>query len=173
MTTIANNWLVPSADPLNKPLYVATYYKSANQVITTSGATDISFDRQSSHNNTGGYITHATTSNTKDFVVVQPGLYLLEWNASILGTSSTSTDLLKQLSIDITRAPLVEQVTITQNASIPTARNYGQSVSATFYLQAGDVINCRVVNTFTGTISVLGFVNTFDLNTWFTWTFIR
>jgi hypothetical protein len=100
-------------------------------------------------------------------------LYQLEFNASILSTSSASTDLLKQISIDITRSPFVEQVTITQNTSIPSARNYGQSVNATFYLQAGDVINCRVVNTFTGTASVLGFLNTFDLNTWFTWTFIR
>ena len=170
MSFIGNNWLVPSADPLNKPLYVATYYKTVNQVLN-NGATDITFNAESSHNNTGGYITHVT--NSKDFVVVQSGLYQLEWNASISGTSSSSTDLLKQISIDITRAPLVEQVTITQNASIPTARNYGQSVNATFYLVAGDVINCRVINSHTGTASALGFLNVFDLNTWFTWTFIR
>jgi hypothetical protein len=170
MSTIGNNWIVQSADPSFRPLYVATYYKSANQSLT-SGATDITFNGESFHNNTGGYITHAT--NSKDFIVVQSGLYQLEWNASILGTSSTSTNLLKQLSIDITRSPLLEQVTIAQNTSIPTGVNYGQSVNATFYLQAGDVINCRIVNTFTGTAFALGFVNVFDLNTWFTWTFIR
>jgi hypothetical protein len=155
--------------PVNN-LFIAQYYKSANQTLN-NGATDITFNRTQPWNNTGGYITH--TSGSKDFVVQQSGLYHLEWNASILGISSTSTDLLKQLTIDITRPPLVEQVTITQNASIPTARNYGQSVSGTFYLVSGDVINCRVVNTHTGPASVLGLSNAFDLNTWFTWKYIQ
>lgn len=155
--------------PVNN-LFIAQYYKSANQTLN-SGATDITFDRAQPWNNTGGYIRH--TSGSKDFIVQQSGLYYLEWNASILGVSSTSTDLLKQLTIDITRPPLVEQVTIAQNASIPTARNYGQSVSATFYLVSGDIINCRVVNTHTGTASVLGLLSAFDLNTWFTWKYIQ
>ena len=155
--------------PVNN-LFIGQYYKSANQVLV-SGATDITFDLTQTWNNTGGYITH--TNGSTDFVVVQSGLYQLEWNATIVGASSASTDLLKQLSIDITRSPLVEQVTIAQNTSIPTARNYGQNVSGTFYLVSGDVINCRVVNTFTGTASVSGFVNTFDLNTWFTWKYIQ
>jgi hypothetical protein len=159
------NFVVP---PNN--FYIAQYYKSSNQNLT-SGPTDITFDLTQTWNNTGGYITH--TNGSKDFTVVQSGLYKLEWNASILGSSSTSTDLLKQISIDITRPPLVEQVTIVQNASVPTARNYGQSVTCTFYLVAGDVINCRVNDIFSGTASALGFVNTFDLNTWFTWTFIN
>jgi hypothetical protein len=155
--------------PVNN-LYIAQYYKSASQNLT-SGATDILFDLTQTWNNTGGYITH--TIGSKDFTVVQSGLYQLEWNASILGSASASSFLLKQLSIDITRPPLAEIVTITQNASIPSASNYGQSVSATFYLVTGDVINCRVVNSFTGTASVLGFTNTFDLNTWFTWKYIQ
>lgn len=171
MSSIGNNWLVPGADPSFRPLYVATYYKSANQSLT-SGATDITFNGESSHNKTGGYITHVNGS--KDFVVAISGLYNLEFNASILGASSTSTNLLKQLSIDITRPPLAEQVTIAQNTSIPSGSNYGQSVNATFYFQVGDVINCRVVNFFTsGSAAAIGIVNVFDLNTWFTWTFIR
>jgi hypothetical protein len=153
--------------PVNN-LYVAQYFKSANQTLT-SGSTDITFDREQPWNNSGSYITH--TSGTTDFVVNKTGLYQLEWNVSI--TASNSTDILKQISIDITRSPIVEQVTVTQNASMPNGRNYGQSVSATFYLVVGDVINCRVVNTFTGTApTVLGLTNTFDLNTWFTWKYI-
>jgi hypothetical protein len=121
-------------------------------------------------NNTGGYITH--TNGSTDFIVQQTGLYQLEFNATI--TAATWTDILKQISIDITRSPLTEQVTIAQNASIPTARNYGQSVSVIFYLVTGDIINCRVVNTYTsGTPQAVGFTNTFDLNTWFTWKFIN
>lgn len=155
--------------PVNN-LFVAQYYKSVNQNLT-SGATDITFDLTQSWNNTGGYITH--TNGTTNFTVAKEGLYQLEWNASILGSASASTSLLKQLSIDILRPPLAEQITIAQNASIPTTANYGQSVSATFYLVTGDVINCRVVNTFTGTASALGFTNTFDLNTWFSWKYIQ
>ena len=154
--------------PVNN-LFIGQYYKSANQVLV-SGSTDITFDREQTWNNTGSYITH--TSGSTDFVVQKSGLYQLEWTVTI--TSATWTDLLKQISIDITRSPLVEQVTIAQNASIPTGRNYGQSVSGTFYLLTGDVINCRVVNTFTsGTSSALGFTTTFDLNTWFTWKYIQ
>jgi len=157
------NYLVPQNN-----LFIGQYYKSANQALT-SGSTDITFNREQPWNNTGGYITHV--SGSTDFVVRQSGLYQIEWNVSI--SSATWTDLLKQISIDIQRSPIVEQVTITQNASIPTGRNYGQSVSGTFYLLTGDIINCRVVNTFTsGTPSALGFTNTFDLNTWFTWKYI-
>lgn len=155
--------------PVND-FYMAQYYKSVNQALAT-GATDITFDLTQPWNNTGGYITHV--NGTKDFTVQQPGLYQLEWNVSILGTTSASTDLLKQISIDITRPPLTEQVTIAQNTSIPTARNYGQSVSCNFFLLTGDIINCRIVNTFTGTASVAGITNTFDLNTWFTWKYIH
>lgn len=155
--------------PVNN-VYIAQYYKSANQGLSI-GATDLTFNLTQPWNNTGGYITHV--NGTTDFTVVKSGLYQLEFNATINGTSSTSTDLLKQISIDITRSPLVEQVTIAQNASIPSARNYGQSVTGTFYLVAGDVINCRVVNSFAGTAAVAGLTNTFDLNTWFTWKYIQ
>jgi hypothetical protein len=161
---MSGNYVVPVNN-----LYVAQYFKSANQTLA-SGATDITFDLEQPWNNSGSYITHP--SGTTNFVVNKTGLYQLEWNATI--TASNSTDILKQLSIDITRAPIVEQITVAQNASIPNGRNYGQSVSATFYLVAGDVINCRVVNTFQGvtTPSVLGITNTFDLNTWFMWKYI-
>jgi hypothetical protein len=161
---MSGNYVVPVNN-----LYVAQYFKSANQTLA-SGSTDITFDREQPWNNSGSYITH--TSGTTNFVVNKTGLYQLEWNVSIFGINSTSTDLLKQISIDITRSPIVEQVTITQNASIPTARNYGQSVSASFYLVVGDVINCRVVNTHNGPASVIGLTNTFDLNTWFMWKYI-
>lgn len=152
-------------------LFTAQYYKSTNQNLV-SGANDITFDSTQPWNDTGGYITHP--NNTPNFTVVIPGLYQLEWNISVLGSGSTSSTLLKQISIDITRSPLIEQVTIAQNALISTGSNYGQSLSATFYLEAGDVINCRVVNTFTGTATVLGKTGgSFDLNTWFTWRFIK
>jgi hypothetical protein len=162
---MSGNFVVP---PVGDAMYYAQYYKSDTQALL-NGATDIWFDLTQSWNNTGGYITSNGITN---FTVVQTGLYHLEFNVTILG--ATWTDLLKQISIDITRSPLTERVTIVQNASIPSSRNYGQSLSAMFYLIAGDVINCRVVNTYTGgTPTVQAFNNSFDLNTWFAWKFIQ
>jgi hypothetical protein len=151
-------------------VYQATYYKSANQNLT-NGATDLTFDEEGSWNNSNGLITH--TSGSTDFVVVQAGLYQLEFNVTIFSNGAGWTNLLKQISVDITRSPTAEVVTIAQNGSMPTASNYGQSLCSTFSLEAGDVINCRVVNTFTsGTPTAQGVTNTIDLNTWFTWRYV-
>ena len=151
-------------------IYQSTYYKSANQNLV-NGATDITFDLTGTWNNDGGYITHV--NGTTDFIVVQTGLYQLDWNVSILGTGVTWTDVLKQISVDITRSPNAETLYIGQNSSISTGRNYAQSLSSSLYLVAGDVINCRVVNSFTaGTPAAQGVTNTSDLNTWFSWRFL-
>lgn len=155
-------------------VFQATYYKSGNQNLSAppSSATDITFDLTGAWNNDGGYITHV--NGTTAFTVVQSGLYQLEWNASIQATGSAWTSLLKQISIDITRGA-VENVTIAQNTSIPSGSNYAQNLCSTFNLVAGDVINCRVVNSYTaGTPQALGYTvaNPIDLNTWFSWRFI-
>ena len=151
-------------------VYQATYYRSAQQNLT-SGATDLTFDEEAAWNNDNGYITH--TGGTAAFTVVQAGLYQLEFNATIIANGSTWTNLLKQISVDITRAPTPEFVTIAQNGSMPSNTNYGQSLCSTFNLEAGDVINCRVSNTYaTGTPYAQGVTNTIDLNTWFTWRYV-
>jgi hypothetical protein len=153
------------------PIYQATYYKSANQNLT-SGATDITFDLSGAWNNDGGYITH--TDGTTAFTVVEAGLYQLEWFAGVLANGAAwTTATNKTVSIDITRSPGSEQVVITDSALIATGSNYNQTISSTFNLEAGDVINCRIVNTFTGgPPQALAVANTFDLNTWFTWRFV-
>ena len=152
-------------------VFQATYYKSAVQNLT-SGATDITFDLSGSWNNENGYITH--TEGTADFTVVQAGLYQLEWFAGVLANGATwTTATNKSVSIDITRSPGTEQVVITDSALIATGSNYNQTVCSTFNLEAGDVINCRIVNTFTGgPPQALGVTNTIDLNTWFTWRYV-
>lgn len=151
-------------------VYQATYYKSALQNLT-SGSTDLTFDEEATWNNDNGYITH--TGGTADFTVVQAGLYQLEFNATIIANGSTWTNLLKQISVDITRSPAPEIVTIAQNGSMPSNTNYGQSLCSTFNLEAGDVINCRVSNTYaTGTPYAQGVTNTIDLNTWFSWRYV-
>ena len=152
-------------------VYQATYYKSVNQNLT-SGSTDLTFDVEGSWNNSNGLITHS--SGSTDFVVVQAGLYQLEFNATVIANGSTNTvSTQKLLSVDITRSPTAEVVTIQQNTTIASGLTYGQSLCSTFNLEAGDVINCRVLNTFTGgPAQAVGVTNTIDLNTWFTWRYV-
>lgn len=154
-------------------VYMATYYKSVNQALTGpngAGNTDITFDLSGAWNNTNGYITH--TDGTNDFVVVHTGLYHLEFNANIIATGVAWTGS-KSICIDITRSPIAEQAVIEQRATQNSGTDYGQSVSTTFYLVAGDVINLRIFNIYTaGTPYAKGVLNTFDLNTFFTWRFL-
>ena len=124
-----------------------------------------------SWNNTGGYITHV--NGTTSFTVVQTGVYFLEFNASVNGAGVAWTGS-KSVSIDVTRSPTAEQAVIEQTATINSGVTYGQSVSTTFYLVAGDVINLRIFNIYTSVTQPLarGLANTFDLNTFFSWRYI-
>lgn len=155
-------------------VYQATYYKSAIQNLV-SGSNDITFDLTGSWNNTGGYITHVNGTNT--FNVVQTGLYQMEFNA-LINSSGAIWDLLtnKNIAIDITRTltpPVSEQGVIANTSLQASGVNYAQSVNGSYYLISGDVINLRLVNTFTGgPPQVQPLQNTFDLNTFFTWRFI-
>ena len=150
------------------PVYQATYYKTVAQTLT-SGNTDITFDGTGAWNNDGGYVTH--TSGTKDFTVVQTGLYQLEFNATILANAATwTTTSNKSVGIDITKG--TESSVIINSALTASAQNYAQCVTATYYLEVGDVINLRIGNTFAGGPPSVVAINTFDLNTFFTWRFI-
>ncbi len=153
------------------PVYQATYYKSGNQNLV-SGSTDITFDQDASWNNANGYITHV--SGSPNFVVVQAGLYQLEWNASIVANgASWNTSTNRVISIDITRSPSAEQIVIGQTANTATTTSYTQSLCSTFKLNVGDTINLRIqLNYATATPFAQGVQNTYDLNTWFSWRYI-
>jgi hypothetical protein len=153
------------------PLYQATYYKSSNQNLT-NGNTDITFDQDAAWSNDNGLITH--TSGSEDFVVVQAGLYQLEFNLSVNANAATwNASNSKVVSIDITRSPNAEQVVIGQTALTATTQSYTQSVVSTFKLEVGDVINLRHYGNFaTATPFAQGVQNTIDLNTWFSWRFL-
>ena len=160
--------------PPPAPVYQATYYKTVNQTLNGpngTGNTDITFDATGAWNNDGGYITH--TNGTTNFTVVTSGLYQLEFNANIRGTGVAWTGS-KSINIDITRSPIVEQAVIQQSATQNSGTDYGQTVSTTYYLLAGDVINLRINNIYTSitTPFAVGVANTFDLNTFFTWRYI-
>jgi hypothetical protein len=146
----------------------STYYKTTQQNLI-NGSTDITFDGNAPWNNSNNYITHAT--NSADFVVVKSGLYNLEWNASVAANGATwNVGNNKVISIDITRSPIAEQVTIAQTALTATTQSYVQSVSSTFYLEAGDIINLRIQGNFATAVPFVQPIgNSFDLNTWFSW----
>jgi hypothetical protein len=151
-------------------VYQATYYKTTAQNMT-SGNTDVTFDGEATWNNDNGYITH--TGGTTAFTVVQAGLYQLEFNATILINGATwSTTANKTINIDITRSPTAEQ-TIVSSTGLQGQQSYSQNICSTFYLNAGDVINLRLGNIFTsGPAQIQQLQNTFDFNTFFTWTYV-
>ena len=152
--------------------FQATYYKSANQNLV-NGSTDITFDLSGAWSNAGGYITH--TDGTTAFTVVEAGLYQLEWNTTISANGATwvASPSNKFISIDVVRSPTAEQAIIGQSAFMASGTNYAQSVCSTFNLEAGDVINCRVVIDFIGgPPRALALANTIDLNTWFSWRYV-
>jgi len=159
---------------VGSPVYQATYYKSVQQNLAPppGGSTDVTFDLTGSWNNTGGYITHV--DGTTLFTVVQTGLYQLEFNAYVIPNGATwNTGTNKQIAIDITRSPTPEQAVISQNTVTATSTDYTQSVSASFYLVAGDQINLRLSsNHATATPFIRPLTNVIDLNTWFSWQFI-
>ena len=151
-------------------VYQATYYKSAVQAMT-SGANDVTFDQTAAYNNDGGYITH--TNGTTGFTVVQAGVYQLEFNASIVSNGATwGTGSNKTINIDITRSPSAETAIISSGCLTSSANNYSQCVSATYALEAGDVINLRVFNVFATAVPDIQGSSGFDLNTFFTWRYV-
>jgi hypothetical protein len=150
-------------------VYQAQYYKSVDQNLT-SGNTDLTFDLTQPWNNTGGYITH--TNGTTDFTVVQAGVYQLEFNTLINANGAVTTGNVS-VGFDITRTG--PEIAVIRNTAglIASAQNYAQAVAASYYLEAGDVINIRVVNTFTGgPPAAAGVTGVFDYNTFFTWTYV-
>jgi hypothetical protein len=165
---MSGNYVVPV-----NVLYLAQYYKSVAQTLT-SGNTDITFDRTQTWNNTGSYITH--TDGTTNFTVAKAGLYQLEFNCVVLanGAVYSLTTIGKQIAIDITRFGTAEQTVVNNSALQASINNYAMSISGTFYLNVGDVINLRIGNQFTGgPPTVQAFANVFDLNTFFTWKYIN
>ena len=132
--------------------------------------TDITFDLTGAWNNDGGYITH--TNGTTAFTVAVAGLYQLEFNISINANGATwNNGVNKTVSIDITRT--TEQAVIQNNALVAISQSYQQAVASSYYLNAGDVINLRSTLAFaTATPFAVGVLNTFDLNTFFTWRYI-
>ena len=156
--------------PVNN-LFIGQYYKSANQNLV-SGSTDITFDLTQTWNNTGGFISH--TNGTANFTVNQTGLYQLEFNLTVNANSATwNTGTNKVISIDITRIGIAEVVAFGQANNTATTTNYIQSTSAIFYLNVGDIINCRCQCNFAAAIPNAAGAIGFDLNTWFTWKYIQ
>jgi len=151
-------------------VYQATYYKSVQQNLVNPD-TDITFDVVAPWSNVGGYITHS--DGTTNFTVAVAGLYQLEFNISVDDNGATWNNTKnKAVSIDITRS--TEQAVIRNNSLTAINTPYQQAVASSFYLDVGDVINLRNTLPFTSVATpfAVGILNTFDLNTFFTWQYI-
>jgi len=167
-TNVGNNIELTIPNP---PVYRATYYKSVRQNLINAD-TDITFDVVAPWSNINGYITH--TSGTANFRVAVAGLYQLEFNISINANGATWNNALNKIvSIDITRTPSGERAVIQNDALTAVSTSYQQAVASSFYLEVGDIINLRNTLAFaSATPFAVGVQNTFDLNTFFTWTFV-
>jgi hypothetical protein len=153
--------------PVNN-LFIAQYYKSANQSKSTA-TTPVSFDLTQSWNNTGGYIIHVPGSS--NFTVVQSGLYQVEFALTVFGNSAT-WNAGKSAAINVNRGGT--QALLSTTITPPSGNGYSAQVVGTLYLQAGDILQCNLNGTLlTGSVLIAGVANVFDYNTTFTWTFIR
>lgn len=167
-------WTVlPQPTPIVTQTYQATYFNSVDQNLI-SGNSDISFDSEAGTNNVGGYITH--TAGTTTFTVQISGHYFLEFNALILpNNGSWSVTQNRTCGIDVTRAPIARQNIFLQTG-LQGVQSYAQSVTGSIYLDATDVIQCRVGNVWSAGTPVppqaQGVNNTFNYNTFFTWTYV-
>lgn len=173
VTTASSGTAVTSLDGQTGALTTKSgqYYKTAPQNLT-SGSTDITFDVAQSWSDATAI---SWTPGSQNFTVVTKGLYQFEFAATVAANGATwlSTSN-KSVSVDITRSPSSEQVILANQALLASGVNYAQIVTGTIALNPGDVINCRVANTFTGgppSVSVL--VSPIDYNTTFTWTLLK
>jgi hypothetical protein len=149
---------------------VGQYYLTSLQSLS-SGNTDIIFTTsQPWSDNTA--ITW--TGPSALFTVAVKGLYQLEFAVSVDANGATWTiGTNKGASIDITRPPSAELIILPTNALMASGVNYGQVATATYALEIGDVINCRVANTFSTATPFAIPQSGFDLSTFFTWTLIK
>jgi hypothetical protein len=155
--------------PAGGSVYQGTYYKSVAQVLS-SGNNLITFDSTATGNNSGGYITH--TNGTTTFTVTIAGLYQLELNCDVNDTNAVYTvGSNKTISVFLTRATVLKPI-IQNSALQATAQVFQMSLSSSYFLNVGDIIQLNLFNSFTGVAPSLNPVDTFSLNTFFSWRFI-
>jgi hypothetical protein len=146
------------------------YYRTSLQSLT-SGSTDIIFQAAQSWTD---LTSISWTGPSAAFTVAVKGLYQLEFAVSVDANGATWTiGTNKGASIDITRPPSAEVIILPTNALMASGVNYGQVATATYALEIGDVINCRVANTFSTATPFAIPQSGFDLSTFFTWTLIK
>lgn len=160
------NPIIAAAVPI---VYQGTYYKSASQNLI-NGNTNVTFDQTASWNNPNGYITHV--SGSKDFTVVQTGLYQLEFNYAVNANGATWSGSQTKQALILVKRGTTEGI-IQNSAAIQSSISYAQLSNATYYLQTGDEVSCQIFCNFAvATPNIIGLTNSFDLNTWFSWRFI-
>jgi hypothetical protein len=169
---VLNNALDTNTIAYTSDTGVGQFYLSTF-LFLSSGSTEIPFTVAKSWNDS--FISF--TPGDKNFVVQQDGVYDLMFNAAVNNVNTSSATTTRTLTIDITRPGNPEYLGVLANSSyLPSNIIYNQTCDGIVELLSNDIINCRVVNTFTASPStsfVVAEANEVDLNTWFTYNLIK
>jgi len=160
-----------SVPPSSEPS-VALFSSSIAKNLS-GGGTTLGFNTNASWNSPIVLNTYDSGANTSTFTIGASGLYQLEVNASIAANGATWAVPLRSLSVLLTRGgTLVTMAASTVNIS--SGVNYTIHSSSVFPFLVGDTIQMSLTGAIsTGTPTVLGTANTFDLNTWVTFQYIK
>lgn len=160
-----------SVPPSSEPS-VALFSSSIPKNLS-GGGTTLGFDTDASWNSPIVANDYNSGANTSTFTIGASGLYSLEVNASIAANGATWSVPLRTLSVLLNRGgTLVTMAAATVNIS--SGVNYTIHSSSVFPFLAGDELEITITGAITtGTPTVLGTLNTFDLNTWVTFQYIK
>jgi hypothetical protein len=160
-----------SVPPSSEPS-VALFSSSIPKNLS-GGGTTLGFDTNASYNSPVVVNTYDGVSNTSTFTIGASGLYSLEVNVSVAANGATWSVPLRTLSVLLSRGgTLVTMAAATVNIS--SGVNYTVHSSSVFPFLVGDTLQMTLTGAIsTGTPTVLGVANTFDLNTWVTFQYIK
>lgn len=157
----------PTSDPS-----VAVFSSSISKTLLTGG-TVLGFNTNASYNTPIVLNTFNGASNISTFTIGASGLYSLEANVSVSANGATWSAPLRSLNVLLTRGG----TTVTMAAStvnISSGVDYTIHSSSVFNFRVGDTIQFQLTGAITtGSPFAVGTTNTFDLNSWITFQYIK
>jgi len=160
-----------SVPPSSEPS-VALFSSSTAKVLLTTGTT-LGYDTNATYNSPIVVNSFNAPSNISTFTIGASGLYSIEANTAVAANGSTWANPLRTLNLRLTRGG----TTVTMSgmtANITSGVDYTLHSSCVFPLKVGDTIQVQHTGTIaTGSPTALGLQNTFDLNTWIVFQYIK
>jgi hypothetical protein len=161
-----------SVPPSSEPS-IAIFSKSANENIVT-GTTVIGFNTNASYNSPIVLNTYTAGSDNSTFTFGASGLYGVELNVSVSANGSQWTGSpLRQVSFVLTRGGTTATIG-SDTVNITSGIDYSIHAHIVFPFLVGDSLQIQHIGVVTsGTPLILGLANTFDLNTWAVFSYIK